>query len=153
MWSTWWSAEPEQGWPVSENRTRKSVWLAWIHRNTKQVPRLKCIWIPLNSLRDNQKQLIKLCCHITSTVVKLCWLCWLYLQMYAGVNERGFWPGAFCSLWLGKITRELLEMKARGTPRSLYPSLCQVLQGKQKLRFTGNITKAVDLKKTPIFSL
>lgn len=82
------------------------------------MPRLKCIWIPLNSLKDNQKHLIKLWSPITFTVVKLCWLCWLDLQMYGIRNKGKFWPRTFCFLWLGKITGELLEMKAWGT---LYP--------------------------------
>lgn len=107
QWNTWAG--------VAENRMRKSSQLTWICRNTKQMPRLKCIWIPLNSLKDNQKHLIKLWSYITFTVVKLCWLCWLDLQIYASVNKRGFWPRAFCTLWLGKITRELLEMKVWGT--------------------------------------
>lgn len=117
-WCSLYSEAPEQGGPVSENRMRKSSWLTWTCRNTKQMGRLKCIWIPLNSLKDNQKHLIKLWSHITFVVVKLCWLCWLDLQMYAILNKRRFWSRRFCSLWLGKIARELLEMKAWGT---LYP--------------------------------
>lgn len=131
---------------------RKSVWLAWICRNTKQVPRLKCVWIPLNSLQDNQEQLIKLWSHIIFTVMKLYWLCWLCLQMYASVNERRFWHRAFCSLWLGKITRELLEMEAWGALPSLYPSLCKCCKGNKNSEIYRRNYKSYRAQENTYFS-
>lgn len=55
---------------------------------------------------------------ISRSLLWNCVDCWLDLQMCASLNKRRFWPRAFCSLWLAKITRELLEVKAWGT---LYP--------------------------------